>query len=136
MAKFSEVQAIETELQSLSEDAIRTQNMTYLMEQGLRIGAWISFTGQEMANAKREWNEAKAKRYETIHASMRAIGDNYPPTIFKDYIAAKCSQEQYIFDSIERTHRSAERILDFLRTCISGLKAEINADMFHSNQRA
>ena len=133
--KLTEVQAIESELQSMSEDAIRTQNISCLMEQGMRIAAWISFTGQEMAKAKKLWNDDKAKAYRDVHASMTAVGEHLSPSLFKDYVNAKCSQSQFVFDSIERTHRSSERILDFLRTCISGLKAEINADLFHSNQR-
>ena len=132
---FLEVQAIETELQSMSDDAIRTQNITYLMEQGLRIGAWISFTGQEMAKAKREWNEALTKSMETIHISLQSQGITYAPSVFNKYVSARCSEEQFVYDSIERTHRSAERILDFLRSCISALKAEISADLFQSNQR-
>jgi len=131
--KFTEVQAIDSELQSMSEDAIRTQNITYLMEQGMRIAAWISFTGHELAKAKKLWNDEKAKTYRDVRASMKSQGETYGPMLFKDYVSAKCGDREFVFDSIERTHRSCERILDFLRTCISGLKAEMQSSQYTSN---
>lgn len=130
---FSYVQSIDSELQALDEEAIRSQNISYLMEQGIKIAAWISLTGSEMSKAKKNWNDEKAKTYRDVRASMKAVGDNYGPMLFRDYVGAKCADTEYIYDSIERTHRSCERILDFLRTCISGLKAEIQANQYTSS---
>lgn len=130
--QLSECQAIDTELQSIDQEAIKTQNINYLMELGLKIAGWISFTGNEMAKAKKIWSDKKAKVYQDVRLSMKAIGDDYKPMVFKDYVAAKCAQEEYGYDSIERTHRSCERVLDFIRTCISALKSEL----FSSQQTA
>lgn len=122
---FDEILSIEGELETIDQDAIRSQNITYLMEFGIKLSAWIAFSGNQMAIAKKLWNDAKRKAYMDVRASMKAVGDNYGPMLFKDFVSAKCSSEEFAYDTCERVNRSATHTLDFIRTCLSTLKTEM-----------
>lgn len=83
--------------------------------------AWLN--GQ-MAVAAELLNERKVKAYETLAASSVANAKYFAPSLAKDYIAAKCKEEQYAYDIAERASRTVYHQMDVFRSSLSALKEE------------
>ena len=126
---FSAVQAIGTELQSYDKEAMGSQSIAHLSDLGFRLAGWVEFTGQEAIKAEKFLMDERGRIRESLRSSA------FTPTMIKDIQNEKTSQHKYVMESIKQTNDSAKRTLDFLRSCISALKSEINANMYHSNQR-
>jgi hypothetical protein len=133
MLNLPQVEAIQFQLECVSADTLRSQSINQLIEFGANIVGWMAFTGQQMAIASKEYNEAKAKSYMGLEMSMKANGMKFTPMLAKDFINSKCSDELYAFELTERVNRSCTHTLDFLRTAISALKTEMLSSNY-SNQ--
>jgi hypothetical protein len=84
----------------------------------------MAFVNNQMAIAKKALNEKKVTAYNNLIASSVANEQYFAPSLAKDYISAKCSQEQYNYDLCERCSRSLVHTIDAIRTAISALKME------------
>jgi hypothetical protein len=84
----------------------------------------MAFVNNQMAIAKKELNEAKTKCYQSVIGSIEAQGKQPSPSVVKDYVNSKCSDEMYRYDICERCSRTIVHTIDALRTCISALKME------------
>lgn len=121
--KITTVQAILSEIESLGPD--HSQSTSSIIEVGMRFSGWVSFTGQQMAIAKRALNDKKTQMYNQFVFNHTARGITITPTMAKDYVSGKCAEEQYNYDLCERCNRSLVHVLDFLRSALSTLKQEM-----------
>lgn len=124
---FKEVQLVNERLQ-----AIDPQFLAGSPQQCYEIAIWCAsqkaYTGEQMAIAKKEWAQQKAKAYLTFHASNeanRAKIDKYGVMVVKDFINARCGDFEARYEYIERTNNALGAMEDVLRSVISALKQEM-----------
>jgi len=77
-----------------------------------------------MAVAKKILNEKKVLAYHSLQASSASQEKYYAPSLAKDYINARCSEEEYNYDLCDRLSRSIVHVIDAQRSCLSALKQE------------
>ena len=111
-------------LETSSEGYTASQSISWLIDQVGMLCNTMAFVNNQMAIAKKELNKAKIRMYGSLMISSYANNHYFTPSLAKDYIAAKCEQEQYHYDICERASRTVIHTLDALRTCISALKEE------------
>lgn len=111
---------VENEFSSIDE----IQSLDMLIKKLDILCSIISWSNSQMAIAKKEFNQAKTRAYNTYIGSSLANSISFSPLILKDYIASKLSNEQYAYDIAERLSRTCVHIIDALRTAISALKGE------------
>lgn len=130
---FKEVQIVNEKLQVIEPEVL--SNAPQLCYQtAIWCATQRAFTGEQMAIAKKEWQDAKKKSYETFVASNEANGtrvEKYGVMVVKDYISAKCGDYEARYEYIERTNAALASMEDVLRSVISSLKQEM-----YSQQRA
>ena len=112
-------------LQSEFENTGEIQSVDILIQKLDAINSCIAWAGEQMAIAKNNWNLKKVESYHTLITSETANESYYAPSLAKDYIAARCHQEQYEYDLCERFTRAMVHISDNCRTCISALKQQM-----------
>lgn len=100
------------------------QSVNVLIEDVGTLVKLMAFVNNQMAIAKKELNEAKTRYYQNVIGSFEAQGKQPSPSLVKDYVNAKCSEEMYSYDICERCSRTIVHTIDALRTCISALKIE------------
>lgn len=101
-----------------------------IFEEIVALVGWKSFAGSMMVEAKKDLNTQKAKSYETLIFSQRAIGMALPPSVAKDYIYSKCGDLQAEYDLAERVSANLGYYIDVLRTILSTLKQEMSTISF------
>lgn len=129
---IEEVKNISQYLQNVD---IRTlsQSPQLLYELSLQCASWKAFTGEQMALAKKIWQDAKKKAYEGFvlsNEANQAKVDKYGVMVVKDYIASKCGDHESNYELIERTNNACGNMEDACRTVISALKEEIKSAQF------
>lgn len=112
-------------LETTGQDYTASQSIAWLIDQVGMLCTTMAFVNNQMAIAKKHLNERKAAAYENLVASNVANQEYYSPSLAKDYIASKCSEEQYNYDVCERASRTLVHTVDALRTVISALKTEL-----------
>lgn len=123
---LKEVQAINEKLQN-TDPLFMASSPQALYELCIWCAAQKSFTGEQMAIAKKQWQDAKKKAYNTFILSNEANRDRvdkFGVHVVKDYIAATCGNLEAIYEYIERTNNACGYMIDSARTVISSLKSE------------
>jgi hypothetical protein len=103
------------------------QSITLLIEDMGALIRTMAFINNQMAIAKKELNDAKERAYMKVKESKGMFS---APSLVKDYVSAKCSEESYNYDLAERCSRTIIHTIDALRTCISALKVEAQYSNF------
>jgi hypothetical protein len=123
---LKEVQKINEKLQN-TDPAFFAANPQALYELSIWCAAQKSFTGEQMAIAKKEWQDAKKKAYETFVVSNdanQARVEKFGVMVIKDYINAKCGKEEATYEFIERTNNACGYMEDAARSVMSSLREE------------
>lgn len=115
------------------EEEFKTQNLQGLIDRLNTLCNALPWVNSQMAIAKKKLNESKVKAYYKLMASQQANEQFFAPSLAKDFVAAQCSEEQYVYDVAERCSRSIVHLADALRTCISALKEETRALSYSNN---
>jgi hypothetical protein len=130
---FKEVQIVNEKLQVIEPEVL--SNAPQLCYQtAIWCATMRAYTGEQMAIAKKEWQDAKKKAYESFVVSNEANQtrvEKYGVMVVKDYIASKCGDYESRYEYIERTNNALGSMEDVLRSIISALKQEM-----YSQQRA
>lgn len=121
-----------TWLQTEFENTGEIQSVDILIQKLDAINSCIAWAGEQMAIGKRNWNLKKVEAYHSLITSETANETYFAPSLGKDYIAARCHQEQYEYDLCERFTRALTHISDNLRTSVSALK-EISKMQSYAN---
>jgi hypothetical protein len=106
------------------ETFTHSQSVNFLIDKLGELTVSMAFVNNQMAVAKRILNQKKVAAYNNLIASSVANETYFAPSLAKDYISAKISQEQYDYDVCERCSRSLVHTIDSIRTAISALKLE------------
>lgn len=122
--QISRVESCAEWLEMSAEDYTASQSIGWLIDQMGALCKSLAFVNTQMAVAKTILQERKVKAYNNLISSEVANEVYFAPSLAKDFIAAKCSQEQYEYDICERTSRSIVHTIEALRTCISAAKEE------------
>jgi hypothetical protein len=126
---LKEVQIINEKLQN-TDPAFMAQSPQALYELAIWCASQKSFTGEQMAIAKKEWQDEKKKAYETFALSNEANQtrvERYGVMVVKDYINSKCGEFEARYEFIERTNNACGYMEDAARTVISSLKEEMKS---------
>jgi hypothetical protein len=119
-----------TWLQKEFENTGEIQSVDMLIQKLDAINSCISWSGEQMAIAKNNWNKKKVDAYHRLIASEVANEKYFSPSLGKEYVNAHCHQEQYEFDLCERFTRALVHISDNVRTSISALKEQMKLDSY------
>jgi hypothetical protein len=129
---IKEVQIINEKLQAI-DPAFLASSPQLCYEVAIWCASQRSYTAEQMAIAKKEWQDAKRRAYETFVVSNEANQtrvEKYGVMVVKDYINAKCGDYEARHDLIERTNNALGSMEDVLRSVMSCLKQEM-----YSSQR-
>jgi hypothetical protein len=121
-----EVQVINEKLQN-TDPTFMAQSPQALYELAIWCAAQKAFTGEQMAIAKKEWQDRKKKAYETFllsNEANRSRVDKYGVMVVKDYIAAQCGDLEATYEFIERTNNACGYMEDAARSVMSSLREE------------
>lgn len=123
--QIERVEACAEWLETSAEDYTASQSIGWLIDQMGVLCKSMAFVNTQMAVAKELLLKRKAKAYNDLICSEVANAAYFAPSLAKDFIAAKCSQEQYEYEICERTSRSIVHTIDCIRTAISAAKEEV-----------
>lgn len=123
--QLSRLESIQQHIESANYQEFNnsTQN---IFDEIINLVAWKSFAGHMMVDSKRELNKLKVNAYHSLIASQRSVKLEIPPSIAKDYISAKCGDQQAEYDLAERVSANLAYYIDVLRTILSTLKQEMS----------
>jgi len=96
-----------------------------LMEYGFQLQQWMAFSGSQVAECKEAVHKARRQAMVNLVASLKANGASLSPSLQKDYVNDLCGKEIMLYELAGRVNATCTHSLDFIRTCISLLKAEM-----------
>jgi SAM-dependent MidA family methyltransferase len=123
---MKEVQVINEKLQN-TDPAFMAASPQALYELSIWCAAQKAYTGACMAIAKKKWQDAKKKAYETFVVSNEANQarvEKFGVMVVKDYIAACCGDLEAQYEYIERTNNACGYMEDAARSVMSSLREE------------
>lgn len=110
-----------------------SDSIDFLIDKLGELSVSLAFINSQMALAKKVLNDKKVTAYNSLIGSSVANETYFAPSLAKDYIAARCSEEAYNFDLCERVSRSIVHTIDSVRTAVSALKEQSKA-LSYANQ--
>ncbi len=102
------------------------QSTAMLTEFLWQLSTSLAFVNTQMAIAQRDLNEKKVEAYHTLISSSTANEKYFAPSLAKDYVGARLSQEQYNYDLCERCSRCIYHTIEAVRSGLSALKMELS----------
>lgn len=123
-------------LEAAADDYTATSSVHWLIDQLGMLVKSMAFINGQMAVAKQRLNDVKRRAYESLIASSVANEIYFAPSLAKDYISSKLSEDQYNYDVCERTSRTIVHTVEALRSCISALKEEAKLEGYANQQNA
>lgn len=130
--EFKEVQIVNQKVQDI-DPAFLASSPQMCYETAIWCATQRAFTGEQMAIAKKEWQDMKAKAYASFVMSNEANNERvekYGVMVVKDYINAKCGDFEARYEYIERTNNALGSMEDVLRSVISALKQEMFSNKY------
>jgi hypothetical protein len=112
------------------ETFTHSQSINFMIDKLGELTVSMAFVNGQMAVAKRTLNKRKVSAYNSLITSSLANETYFAPSLAKDYISAKCDEEQYNYDLCERVSRTLTHTIDAVRTAISALKEEAKAQNY------
>ena len=112
-------------LELSAQDMTSAQPVTGFVDHIAQLAHTLAWVNGQMAVAAERLNDRKAKAYETLAASSVANQKYFSPSLAKEYIAAKCKEEQYAYDIAERASRTTYHQIEAFRSSLSALKEEL-----------
>lgn len=112
-------------LETTAEKYTARQSIGWLIDQMGVLCVSMAFVNTQMAIAKERLLDRRSRAYNNLIGSSVANETYFAPSLAKDYIASKCSKEQYEYDICERTSRTITHQIEALRTCIAAAREEL-----------
>jgi hypothetical protein len=128
MNKQIEILAILQTIQDTSYSDV--SNPTSLLEYAFKLTAWISFSGEAVAEAKQLLHEARRKAYINLVASLGANERKISVMLMKDYCNDCCAKENAYMALCERCNAAATHAADVCRSALSYLKTELQTSSY------
>ncbi len=122
MIQPTQLQAILDTIEGTTFDQLQSPNL--LMDWGFKLKSWMAFAGSQQAESKRELHIARRKAMVNLVASLDANGAVMAISLQKQYVDDQCHEENYHYELAQRCNRACVHSLEFVRTCLSTLRAE------------
>lgn len=106
-------------------DYINVSSTTQLMEYAFALSQWMAYSGQMMAEAKRDLHTARRQAMINLIASLKANTATLSAQLQRDYVMDLCADEASAYELAERTNKACTHTLDMVRSCLSTLKEEM-----------
>jgi hypothetical protein len=97
-------------------------DITLMLQAGSVLVTYLASTAAMVAEAGKYYSQAKTRAYNTLALSSAAHQKYYSPSLAKDYIASRCSDEGYIYEFACRMNAAVTHSLDMIRTAVSAEK--------------
>lgn len=99
-----------------------------MIERGNDLSVYLARTGKMLADAKYHLDN---KKQSLLVAELRKAGSlaNIPASTINTLIKANCKQEAFLVNWLDRLNSACVHQIEWLRTCISKAKAEMNNRM-------
>lgn len=130
MLQIKRIQDCQEWLETSADDYNASQSISWLIDQLGQLCKAMAFVNNQMAVSRKILNERKVEAYHSLLASSVANAEYFAPSLAKDYISAKCSEEQFNYDLAERCSRTIVHTLEVLRTAVSALKEEAKINSY------
>lgn len=125
------LQEIENWLQNIQPETM--QAITPLIELGAQLSQHIAFTGGEVARLKKTYLVKKKAAYHEAMNKLKAEGKEVAPSLVKDYVGTMVAEQEEQWMLADRLNAAMTHQLDFVRTCISALKTEMQTINNYNN---
>lgn len=111
------------EIQRYLEAHYNADNGNAVVERANNIESYMAISGKMLADAK--WHYNKLLQSVFIEAIQQGNKERMSTSTLNKYIDSLCKDNQYLVDWCDRINRTCTHQLEFSRTVISKLKAEI-----------
>lgn len=101
---------------------IPDNDITVMLQAGSMLVTYLASSAAMVAEAGKYYSQAKVRAYNSLALSSSANAKYYSPSLAKDYIASKCSDEGFIYEFACRMNAAITHSLDMLRTAVSAEK--------------
>jgi hypothetical protein len=125
------LQKIESWLLEIKPESM--QSITQLIELGAQLSQYIAFTGGEVARLKGAYLVAKKAAYHSAMNKLKEEGKEVAPSLVKDYVGTMVGEKEERWLLADRLNAAMTHQLDFVRTCISALKTEMQTINNYNN---
>lgn len=122
MRTLNEILQELTEINQFVMRGIPDNNIPLMTQTGSTLVTYLASTAAMVAEAGKYYNQAKTRAYQTLAMSSVANAKYYSASLAKDYIAARCSDEGYIYEFAQRMNAAVTHAADMIRTFISAEK--------------
>lgn len=111
------------EIQRYLEAHYNADNGNAVVERANNIESYMAISGKMLADAKWHYNNLLQSVF--ISAIQQGNKERMSTSTLNKYIDSLCKDNQYLVDWCDRINRTCTHQLEFSRTVISKLKAEI-----------
>lgn len=125
------------ELTTINEYVLKgvpDSDITLMLQVGSALVTYLASTAAMVAEAGKYYSQAKVRAYNSLALSSVANAKYYSPSLAKDYIASKCSDEGYIYEYACRMNAAVTHSLDMLRTAVSAEKQLLSNLQYSGSQ--
>lgn len=123
MIQETQLRAILDTIEGTSFNSV--DSATLLMEWGFKLQQWMAFSGQQVAECKEDLHTSRKKAMINMIATLAANGAEMAVSLQKVYVDDLCAKENMLYELAGRCNSSCIHALDFVRSCLSTLKTEM-----------
>lgn len=106
-------------MQEFLEPDTLPDDINVIEERGHEIAAYIARSGKLLADAKYHQDKKKSE------SILKQLDSSLPALALNELIKAECREENYLVNWMDRINRALTHQLDWLRSCLSKAKAEM-----------
>lgn len=110
-------------MQPFIEAHYDADNPTAVVDRANILESYMALSGKMLADAKYRLSEVMNSVF--VKSVKEAVNSGMSPSLTNKYIDSVCRDYQYLVDWCDRINRSCTHQLEFARTIISKLKAEM-----------
>jgi len=118
-----EIQDYLSEIQSFIEAPYIADDINNIIERAIHLESYMALSGKLLADAK--WHYSNT--FETGFMQVIKTTSKYNASTTNLYLKALCKDYQYLVDWSDRINASCTHQIDFSRTLISKIKAEMQS---------
>lgn len=122
MRTLNEILLELTEINQFVMRGIPDNSIPLMTQTGSTLVTYLASTAAMVAEAGKYYSQAKTRAYQTLAMSSAANAKYYSPSLAKDYISSRCSDEGYIYEFAQRMNAAVTHAADMIRTFISAEK--------------
>jgi len=121
--ELEQIQDYLIEIQAFIEQAYISDDINNIIERATKIEGYMALSGKLLADAK--WHYSNA--FETGFIQAMKTTSKYQASTTNLYLKSLCKNYQYMVDWADRVNASCTHQIEFSRTLISKIKAEMQS---------